>query len=120
MSHAGKSQYSAGGMSACGLAALNCARVILHEARRGLSSTELLQRIMEKEICEVINLNIDLSSTSFIAVLQEILNICERWSDPTHLAVDDIYTTPLFETTLSLNWSEDDVIGLAQILSLLG
>lgn len=55
-SHVGRSQYSsgAGGMSACGLAALNCARVALHQEKScGTGSTPLLQRLMEREVCEV-------------------------------------------------------------------
>ena len=54
-SHVGSSQYSStGGMSACGLAALNCARVALHRERSsGIGNTLLLQSLMTKEVCEV-------------------------------------------------------------------
>lgn len=53
-SHAGRSQYSAGGMSACGLAAVNCARVVLQKEKRGLlKGAELIKWMMQRETCEV-------------------------------------------------------------------
>lgn len=53
-SHAGRSQYSAGGMSACGLAAVNCARIVLQKEKRGLlKGAELIKRMMQRETCEV-------------------------------------------------------------------
>ncbi|KAI0089046.1 hypothetical protein BDY19DRAFT_890032 [Irpex rosettiformis] len=100
-SHVGRSQYSMGGMSACGLAALNCARVVLHREKVEGDRTLLLRRIMRRDTCE------------------EILNICLQWSSIVHLEVDDIYHTPLFEKTLTLVWSEVGRLGLTQIRGLL-
>lgn len=54
--HAGSSQYSrAGSSSACGLAAMNCARHILRLERQGLTGDELLDTILNKETMEVNN-----------------------------------------------------------------
>ncbi len=51
----GRSQYSAtgGGVSACGLAALNCARVILGKEKNGLRGTAIIQYMMGRETLEV-------------------------------------------------------------------
>lgn len=55
VSHPGRSQYSAGGSgaSACGLAALNCARLVLQSEHDGVHGTQLLERIAEQEFSEV-------------------------------------------------------------------
>ena len=55
VSFAGISQYSSdsGGASACGLAALNCARLILQRYRAGISGEDLLEEIVKQEMLEV-------------------------------------------------------------------
>lgn len=56
VSFAGRSQYGGvGGVgtSACGLAALNCARVILGRERDGLKDVKLLREMMRRETLEV-------------------------------------------------------------------
>lgn len=54
VSFAGRSQYNGGGgASACGLAALNCARVVLGKERDGVKDVDLLQDMMKKETLEV-------------------------------------------------------------------
>ena len=56
VSHIGASQYAAGpgwGVSACGLAALNCARVILRKEQDGLHDEALLRDIMSPETARV-------------------------------------------------------------------
>lgn len=55
VSHGGRSQYNraGGGVSACGLAALNCARVILGLEREGLDKEQLIQRMTSRELLEV-------------------------------------------------------------------
>ena len=60
VSFAGRSQYTGeeggragAGASACGLAALNCARIILKKERNGSKGFALLGEMMRKETLEV-------------------------------------------------------------------
>lgn len=55
VSHPGRSQYSApgSGASACGLAALNCVRLVLQAERDGVCGIELLEHILKQEFSEV-------------------------------------------------------------------
>ena len=56
VSHHGRSQYSAGdnGASSCGLAALNCARVVLQRELEGATNEELIREMLEPGFVEVI------------------------------------------------------------------
>ena len=56
VSHHGRSQYSAGGsgMSSCGLAALNCALVVLQRELGGASSEDILKGMLRRSFIEVI------------------------------------------------------------------
>ena len=50
----GRSQYSgAGGPSACGLAAMNCARVVLLKERAGMRGSALLEEMMKESTADV-------------------------------------------------------------------
>ena len=55
VSHRGRSQYSAegSGASACGLAVLNCARLVLQSERNGTQCAKLLQKIVSQSFSEV-------------------------------------------------------------------
>lgn len=55
VSFTGRSQYSTdgGGVSACGLAALNCARLVLQQDRQGVHGLDLLREITKREQFEV-------------------------------------------------------------------
>lgn len=56
VSHPGRSQYSAqgSGASACGLAALNCARLVLQNERNdGAGGEKVLNQILQREFSEV-------------------------------------------------------------------
>ncbi|KAI0692273.1 hypothetical protein BC835DRAFT_1357920 [Cytidiella melzeri] len=102
-SHAGRSQYSAGGMSACGLAALNCVRIVLQREQEGSTDrAALIQGLMQRETCE------------------EILGICFQWPSSAHLDVEEIYSAPIFKNTLALVWSGYDQPGFEQFQALLG
>ena len=46
----GTSQYTQGGTSTCGLAALNAVRIILGYDKRGISGVQLLQEITSKAL----------------------------------------------------------------------
>ena len=60
VSFEGRSQYGTrgGGVSACGLAALNCARIILGKEKDGLKGVALLQSMMKRETLEVVAHNL--------------------------------------------------------------
>ena len=51
----GRSQYSqaGGGVSACGIAALNCARIVLGLHAAGLGCEQLVQELMKRHLLEV-------------------------------------------------------------------
>ncbi|KAI0089044.1 hypothetical protein BDY19DRAFT_1004995 [Irpex rosettiformis] len=101
-SHPGRSQYSTGGTSACGLAALNCARIILQSEMQGdRRREELLEMMTERKTCE------------------NILDICVEWSNTVHLEVEDIYDLPIFDATLALCWSDYGRPGAEQFRALL-
>jgi hypothetical protein len=54
ISFPGASQYTEGrGVSACGIAALNCVRVIFNKEQQGLKDAALLTEIMSRETMEV-------------------------------------------------------------------
>ncbi|TFY61657.1 hypothetical protein EVJ58_g4390 [Rhodofomes roseus] len=83
--YAGKGQYSeGGGGSSCGLAALNCARVVLGLERKEPQDGNILDIMVQHDTTE------------------EILRPCASWSSATHLDVDDIYRTPIFNKSLKL------------------
>ncbi|KAF8076176.1 hypothetical protein FPV67DRAFT_1406946 [Lyophyllum atratum] len=89
ISHDGVSQYqkrhaSGAGLSACGLAALNCVRLIFGKEDGGLAGEELLQWVMSREGAK------------------EITSICDYWTKPSHLDMEDILDIPLFSKSLSL------------------
>jgi hypothetical protein len=54
VSHPGASQYESGvGFTASGLAALNCARVLLGREQEGIRNEALLQNVASRETTEV-------------------------------------------------------------------
>ena len=55
ISHIGASQYTTpgGGVSACGIAALNCLRVVFEKEREGVRGGALLEQLMTREVAEV-------------------------------------------------------------------
>jgi hypothetical protein len=55
ISHSGASQYTipGGGVSACGIAALNCVRVVLGKEQDGLRGEALLQDLTSRDTAEV-------------------------------------------------------------------
>ena len=58
VTHPGRSQYSqaGGGVSACGIAALNCARKVLGLDAAGVGSEHLVQELMNHRLLEVSSL----------------------------------------------------------------
>ncbi|KAL4072313.1 hypothetical protein J3A83DRAFT_4093176 [Scleroderma citrinum] len=78
----GTSQFRVQGVSACGLAALNFARISFRIADSCRSLLEALDRIASRETVE------------------EVIAICAGWSSELHLEVEEITQIPLFEHTL--------------------
>jgi hypothetical protein len=53
VSHSGTSQYATGsGLAACGLAALNCARIVLGREHAGVRDEALLRDVLSRETME--------------------------------------------------------------------
>ncbi|KAA1477866.1 hypothetical protein DENSPDRAFT_787293 [Dentipellis sp. KUC8613] len=103
VSFAGTSQYGARGLgiSACGLAALNFARVIFAKEQEGERDESLLRIAISKETAE------------------EITAICAAWSSNAHLEVEEIWKIPLFESSLKLRGTKYGHPGLEQFERLL-
>jgi hypothetical protein len=103
ISHAGASQYArpGGGVSACGLAALNCARVVLGKEQDGLRDDALLQNLMSLETA------------------REIMSICTQWSTEAHLEVEEIYKVPIFTRYMRLVSTKYSRPGFKQFKTLL-
>lgn len=96
----GRSQYSGpGGVSACGLAAMNCARVVLGKEKRGTRGRALLEHMAKEETLDVRLLSCAASCSDRYRV-QDILEPCFSWSSPSHLDVDDIAGAPVFSHLL--------------------
>ncbi|KAF8490479.1 hypothetical protein JB92DRAFT_3243549 [Gautieria morchelliformis] len=75
----GTGQYTQGGASTCGLAALNAVRLVLGREKSGVEGVNLLERIITREAVDASQL---------------------------HLEVDDIAALPIFKNTLVLQFSE--------------
>ncbi|KAH7918944.1 hypothetical protein BV22DRAFT_1199753 [Leucogyrophana mollusca] len=104
VSFTGTSQFGRGisGISACGLAALNFARVVFaQEQADGASTESLLRSIPTKE------------------TIEEITSICAGWSSQLHLEVEDICRVPLFERGLRLATTKYGCPGARDFKSLL-
>ncbi|KAF8589360.1 hypothetical protein K439DRAFT_1628795 [Ramaria rubella] len=84
----GTGQYTQGGTSTCGLAALNAVKVVLGREKVGITGVRLLEEMIRKDM------------------LDEIVAICARWASQLHLEVDDIASLPLFDYTLALSHSD--------------
>lgn len=112
VSFAGTSQFTAQGVSACGLAAFNFARIgfRIEQSKRNLS--DVLNELSTREVIEVSGAPV-VAVPSGILVLsmtgldpQEIIAICAGWSSNLHLEVDEIYNLPIFSGSLKLMSTE--------------
>ncbi|KAG9314710.1 hypothetical protein JVU11DRAFT_5519 [Chiua virens] len=84
VSFEGTSQFAAQGVSACGLAAFNFARVAFRIEQGGKNIPDVLDELSTKE------------------VIEEIVAICAGWSSNLHLEAEDIHNLPLFNRCLHL------------------
>jgi hypothetical protein len=119
VSYSGTSQYKDGtGASACGLAALNFARIVFSMEQSGLQDTALLQAVLARACVEVRHYsNSHIPSTG--SSPQETTAICALWSGNRHLEVEDICHIPLFEKTLELMTTKYGQPGHSEFKSLL-
>ncbi|KAG6833769.1 hypothetical protein H0H87_001201 [Tephrocybe sp. NHM501043] len=105
ISHDGVSQYRlnppSGGQSACGLAALNCARLAFSKEFEGLLGEELISWLASRPGAE------------------EITAICDLWSNSAHLDMEDILNTRFFSNCISLVEVFPERCGLAGFRALL-
>ncbi|KIK55621.1 hypothetical protein GYMLUDRAFT_832931 [Collybiopsis luxurians FD-317 M1] len=76
------SQYRAGGISSCGLAALNCVRVAFQKEQDGQDN--VLEALLSAD------------------TTNEILMVSDMWSGSSHLEVDELLQLPLFTRNLEL------------------
>ncbi|KAF8657107.1 hypothetical protein AX16_002294 [Volvariella volvacea WC 439] len=104
VSYEGTSQYSqGGGSSACGLAALNCARIVLGHEKTGVKSLNLLDVMMQRSTAE------------------DITSICHLWNG-SHLEVDELENLPIFQHSLDrkgTKWGEVSGPGFGKVLDAL-
>ncbi|KIO01560.1 hypothetical protein M404DRAFT_1002985 [Pisolithus tinctorius Marx 270] len=82
ISFPGTSQFRVHGVSACGLAALNFARIAFRVIKSSRTFLDALNTIASRETVE------------------EVISICGGWSSDLHLEVEDICKVPLFEQSL--------------------
>ncbi|KAI9511016.1 hypothetical protein F5148DRAFT_1010122 [Russula earlei] len=103
VSYGGTSQYNRDGTgaAACGLAAMNFARIVFSIEHDGLQDELLLQTVLARECAE------------------ETTAICALWSGNLHLEVEDIYHVPLFEKTLKLKTTAYGLPGVSEFKGLL-
>lgn len=97
ISHKDENQYRAGGISACGLAALNCARIFFDKAL-SLHQDSLILELFKPETARV---GVQFFEWSQTNNYQDILLICSQWQGAAHLEVDtDLYHLPVFERAM--------------------
>ncbi|KAI6014938.1 hypothetical protein EDC04DRAFT_2952186, partial [Pisolithus marmoratus] len=82
VSFPGTSQFRIHGVSACGLAAVNFARIAFRVIKASRTFPEALDTITSRQTVE------------------EVISICGGWSSDLHLEVEDICKVPLFEHSL--------------------
>jgi len=102
----GTSQYQVGGVSACGLAALNCTRIVLAAEQDGPKGRDLLKFVTRSKTAQVRGPRSCPQSPPTAYLSQEITSICAQWSSSSHLEVEDIYKVPLFSKSLKFESSE--------------
>ncbi|KAG5339203.1 hypothetical protein C0989_005184 [Termitomyces sp. Mn162] len=105
VSHDGLSQYSrhssSAGHSACGLAALDCVRLTFEKQNAGVMGEDLIRWLSSRQGTE------------------EITSICEFWTNPSHLDVEDILKVLYFSNSVNLLETYYETCGLASFRMLL-
>jgi hypothetical protein len=139
----GDSGQGIAGVSACGLAALNFARILFEKEQEGVRDEDFIQAVFESQTVHVSSPHFPFRVSPFLAckrTLKDITDICAGWSryvyimyyipsmsygksrlknSNLHLDVDDIRRVPLFERTLKLISTKYGHPGLDEFTSLL-
>jgi hypothetical protein len=123
LSYGGTCQYSRDGTSAsaCGLAAMNFARIVFSMEQGGLKDSVLLQAVLARECAEVRVVRRIIVShylTTSLS-LKETTAICALSSGDLQLEVGDICRVPLFKKTLKLKTTKYGLPELSEFTSLL-
>ncbi|KAK0505261.1 hypothetical protein EDD18DRAFT_1128361 [Armillaria luteobubalina] len=84
VAHPGTSQYSIGGVSTCGLASLNFARLLFDKEHEGVSGAELLE---------------DIGSVQSV---EDTVSISSQWPNDLHLEVENIASAPIFDRSMKM------------------
>ncbi|KAK0194944.1 hypothetical protein F5146DRAFT_924419 [Armillaria mellea] len=84
VAHPGTSQYSIGGVSTCGLASLNFARLLFDKEREGVSGGALLEDI------------------GLVQSVEDTVSISAQWPNELHLEVENIASAPIFDRSMKM------------------
>ncbi|TFK65421.1 hypothetical protein BDN72DRAFT_860636 [Pluteus cervinus] len=90
-----------GRVSACGLAALNCARIVFKKFKKGLTEAQLLEDIISEQ------------------TVQEIVSICPMWAGTAYPEIEEIAELPIFRYFLKrqgTNWGNATRSGFDKML----
>ncbi|TFK65424.1 hypothetical protein BDN72DRAFT_845586 [Pluteus cervinus] len=90
-----------GGVSACGLAALNCARIVLGKSKLAMPEGDLLEDMISED------------------TVREIVSICPMWTGSTDLGIEEIIDLPIFNNfikPLGVNWGKATRSGFTKML----
>lgn len=120
----GTSQYSSGGPSACGLAAMNAVRQVLLYHQTGVRDVELLKAMHQQEFHKVSEIPSN-SATTYVSfdngfTIQEVISICSFLSETDHLEIDELQKLPIFARTMSFIGGEYQRCSFESFQSLLG
>lgn len=134
VSYAGASQYQDAegirtGASSCGLAALNCARVLFrtYEDTKVVSNFSpaghthrLLNGVLCQQTTEVSPRILMSSHASYASPTpQEITSICSSWPSDKHLEVDELLKLPIFKQSFENANVQYALTDYANLLSVL-
>ncbi|KZV72345.1 hypothetical protein PENSPDRAFT_604622 [Peniophora sp. CONT] len=88
--YTGTSQYASqgAGSAACGLAALNFARVVLDLAQDRVPGTSDSSQFLKSVLCR--------------GSIEEAIAICERWTGNAHMEVEDILGMPILDRSMKM------------------
>lgn len=84
VAHPGTSQYSIGGVSTCGLASLNFARLLFDKEREGVCGAALLEDI------------------GLVQSVEDTVSISSQWPNDLHLEVENIASAPIFDRSMKM------------------
>ncbi|KAG9119510.1 hypothetical protein FRC07_005429 [Ceratobasidium sp. 392] len=112
VTYPGTSQYSAGGLSACGLTSLNAVRCALQleqaiRAGGGTPGSGGVGMMM-------------LGNMTKLEFVKDVMGIAPHWTSTEHLEVEDVLAMPMFEKSLTLISTEQRVTSKKNFREVLG